>query len=720
MPGKTIRVAADVGGTFTDLVCFETDAESGQSTVRTAKADTTPPDYEIGVMNVLEKSGTDPAGVNVLVHGTTVVINALTERRGVRVGLITTEGFRDTLEIARGNRPDFFNLHYRKPPPFVPRRLRRELPGRMSYRGEEMRPLDLSGLDGIIADFQGEGVQAVAICFLHSYADPSHEVAAEAAVRDLWPEVSVVSSHRIAREWREYERCNTAVLSAYVQPVAERYLDRLRDRFEDRGFAGSLYVMQSNCGVDSLEAVSRIPITMVESGPASGVWGAAELGRLIGESNILALDIGGTTAKCALVEGGNVRIMTDYWIERDRTSAGYPIMVPVVDLVEIGNGGGSIAWVDDFGKLHVGPRSAGAVPGPAAYGRGGTDATTTDANLWLGRINRDHFCDGEVVADMAAVERTITDVGRRLGVDTDDAARGIVRIANNNMVNALKLVSLNRGFDPRDFTLVAFGGGGGMHAVALAKELGVRKVVVPESASVFAAWGMMMSDLRRDYFVTRLADLTPDEAAGIEAAYAEAVARAIADFESEGVSPERVTVTRFGKFRYRNQEHTTEIELDADPVSEASVGAIADRFHDAYEREYTYRLDAPVEMVGLHLVASAEVGKLEMTDRESTGASAEIAQKPGRTVDFASEGDHAATVYDGSRLEPGMRFAGPAIVEAPGTTIVIHPGDRVEIDGYRNVVIQVSDANGKEFPGSGAGAGTDEATGGSEGKGGVT
>lgn len=720
MPGKTIRVAADVGGTFTDLVCFETDAESGQSTVRTAKADTTPPDYEIGVMNVLEKSGTDPAGVDVLVHGTTVVINALTERRGVRVGLITTEGFRDTLEIARGNRPDFFNLHYRKPPPFVPRRLRRELPGRMSYRGEEMRPLDLTGLDGIIADFQGEGVQAVAICFLHSYADPSHEVAAEAAVRDLWPEVSVVSSHRIAREWREYERCNTAVLSAYVQPVAERYLDRLRDRFEDRGFAGSLYVMQSNCGVDSLEAVSRIPITMVESGPASGVWGAAELGRLIGESNILALDIGGTTAKCALVEGGNVRIMTDYWIERDRTSAGYPIMVPVVDLVEIGNGGGSIAWVDDFGKLHVGPRSAGAVPGPAAYGRGGTDATTTDANLWLGRINRDHFCDGEVVADMAAVERAITDVGRRLGVDTDDAARGIVRIANNNMVNALKLVSLNRGFDPRDFTLVAFGGGGGMHAVALAKELGVRKVVVPESASVFAAWGMMMSDLRRDYFVTRLADLTPDEAAGIEAAYAEAVARAIADFESEGVSPERVTVTRFGKFRYRNQEHTTEIELDADPVSEAAVGAIADRFHDAYEREYTYRLDAPVEMVGLHLVASAEVGKLEMTDRESTGASAEVAQKPGRTVDFASEGVHAATVYDGSRLEPGMRFAGPAIVEAPGTTIVIHPGDCVEIDGYRNVVIQVGNANGKEFSVSGAGAGTDEATGGSEGKGGVT
>ncbi len=692
MSAGIVRVAADVGGTFTDLVCFETDAEGRRSQVRTAKADTTPPNYEEGVMNVLAKAGIDPSGIDFLVHGTTVVINALTERRGVRVGLITTEGFRDTLEIARGNRPDFFNLHYRKPPPFVPRRLRREVPGRMSYRGQELRPLDLSGLGDIIADFREEGVQAVAICFLHSYADPSHEREAEARVRELWPEVSVVSSHRIAREWREYERCNTAVLSAYVQPVAERYLDRLRDRLGSLGFAGNLYVMQSNCGVDSLDAVSRIPITMVESGPASGVWGAAELGRLIGEPNILALDIGGTTAKCALVEGGNVRIMTDYWIERDRTSAGYPIMVPVVDLVEIGNGGGSIAWVDDFGKLHVGPRSAGALPGPAAYGKGGANATTTDANLWLGRINRDNFCDGEVVADMAAVENAIANVGRRLGVGIDEAARGIIRIANNNMVNALKLVSLNRGFDPRDFTLVAFGGGGGMHAMALARELGVRKVVVPESASVFAAWGMMMSDLRRDYFVTRLADLEPDAAEGIEAAYAETEARAFADFEAEGIPPENVTVKRFGKFRYRNQEHTTEIELDAEPMSGESAGAVSDRFHEAYEREYTYRLDAPVEMVGIHLVASAEVGKLEMTGREATGTPAGSSLKGVREVDFANDGVHAADIHDGSRLEPGMRFAGPAIVEAPGTTIVVHPGDRAEVDSHRNVVIRIGAA----------------------------
>jgi len=283
---------------------------------------------------VLEKGGVDPATVDFLAHGTTVVINALTERKGVKVGLITTDGFRDTLEIARGNRPDFFNLHYRKPPPFVPRYLRRELPGRMTYKGVEREKLDMSALPAILEDFKADGVQAVAICFLHSYANPAHEKAVQAEVERLWPEVATVSSHQITREWREYERTNTAVLSAYVQPVAARYLKRLDEGLTSRGFKGSPYIMQSNCGVDSLDAVARVPITMVESGPASGFWGAAELGKMIGEDNVLALDIGGTTAKCSLIENGQVKIMTDYWIERDRTSAGYPIMVPVVDLVD--------------------------------------------------------------------------------------------------------------------------------------------------------------------------------------------------------------------------------------------------------------------------------------------------------------------------------------------------------------------------------------------------
>lgn len=688
MSQKTIRVATDVGGTFTDLVCFETDHATGQFRITTAKSDTTPPNFEQGVLNVLDKGDVDPKTVDFLAHGTTVVINALTERKGVKVGLITTEGFRDSLEIARGNRPDFFNLNYEKPEPFVPRYLRRELSGRFDYHGTEMKPLDLSGLPAILDDFRAEGVEAIAVCFLHSYANPSHEQATIAEIARLWPEIATVASHHITREWREYERTNTTVMSAYVQPTAERYLSRLNDGLTGKGFDGNLFVMQSNCGVDLLESVKKIPITMVESGPASGFWGAAELGKLIGEPNVLALDIGGTTAKCSLIESGEVRIMTDYWIERDRTSAGYPIMVPVVDLVEIGNGGGSIAWVDDFGKLHVGPKSAGAMPGPAAYGRGGTNATTTDANLWLGRINRDYFCGGSVVADMAATEKALSEVGEKLGVSTDDVARGIVRIANNNMVNALKLVSLNRGFDPRDFTLVAFGGGGAMHAVALGTELGVKKVVIPAGASVFSAWGMMMSDLRRDYFVTKLADLNAGAAATIEALFAETEALAHQQFGEEGVEAAKIRFLRYGKFRYQNQEHTTEVLIE-DAITDASLAAIEAAFHETYEREYTYRLDAPVELVGIHLVASAEVGKLKMQEKPLSATPASAAQKGQRKVDYALEGIHPAAIFDGEKLEPGMAFNGPAIIEDAGTTIVIHPGNRVEIDGFGNTHIHL-------------------------------
>ncbi|MBW7922374.1 MAG: hydantoinase/oxoprolinase family protein [Rubellimicrobium sp.] len=683
----TLRVATDVGGTFTDLVAFETHAD-GRTTIRTAKSDTTPPHFEEGVLNVLEKGGIDPASVNFLAHGTTVVINALTERKGVKVGLVTTEGFRDSLEIARGNRPDFFNLFYEKPRPFVPRHLRRELPGRMSYHGEEVQPLDLSPLAGIVEDFRREGVEAVAISFLHAYANPAHEEAALAELRRLWPEVSAVAAHQIAREWREYERTNTAVLSAYVQPAAERYLRRLEDGLKGRGLKSAPYIMQSNCGVDSLDATARVPITMVESGPASGFWGAAELGRLIGEPNVLALDIGGTTAKCSLIENGQVRIMTDYWIERDQRSSGYPIMVPVVDLVEIGNGGGSIAWVDDFRKLHVGPQSAGAMPGPAAYGRGGDRATTTDANLWLGRINRDYFCGGEVEADMTAAGKALEDLAGQLDVSPEEAARGILRIANNNMVNALKLVSLNRGHDPRDFTLVAFGGGGGMHAVALGEELGVKKVVIPAGAAVFSAWGMMMSDLRRDYFVTRLATLEPGAGAGIEAAFAAAEAQARDQFAAEGIAEGKVTLLRFGKFRYQNQEHTVEVPLQG-PVTDTGLAGIADDFHATYEREYTYRLKAPVEMVGLHVVATAEVGKLRMVAAPTGPADPAPALKGHRRVDYALEGIHEAAIYDGAKLAPGMAFPGPAVVEDPGTTTVIHPGNRASVDGFGNLHIEL-------------------------------
>lgn len=689
MKKSMIRVATDVGGTFTDLVCFETDTETGKHSIVTAKTDTTPPDFEIGVLNVLAKGQVDPSEVDFFAHGTTVVINSITERKGVKVGLITTKGFRDSLEIARGNRPDFFNLHYQKPIPFVPRYLRRELPGRMSYRGEEIESLDMALLPSILDDFKSEGVAAVAVCFLHSYANFAHEKTAMKEVKRLWPEVAVVASHQITREWREYERTSTAVLSAYVQPAAEKYLKQLANGLKEKGFKGSPYIMQSNCGVDSLESVSRIPITMVESGPASGFWGAAELGKLINEPNVIALDIGGTTAKCSLIENAQVRIMTNYWIERDGKSAGYPIMVPVVDLVEIGNGGGSIAWVDDYSKLHVGPQSSGAIPGPAAYGKGGIEATTTDANLMLGRINKDYFCGGAINADMESAKSTLTKVGDKLGTTAEEAARGIIRIANNNMVNALKLVSLNRGFDPRDFVLVAFGGGGGMHAVALAQELGVKKVIIPAAASVFSAWGMMMSDLRRDHFVTHLVDLTEGAASDIESVFSSVELQAIEQFQTEGIDKKSIKFIRYGNFRYKNQEHTTEVRLSDGPISEKQIGLIEDEFHNTYEREYTYRLDTSVELVGIHVVATSEVGKLTMQKRPDQGIKEAEARKGAREVDYALEGVHRATLYNGEKLLPGMEFNGPAIIEDSGATTVIHPGNRVRIDGYTNIHIEI-------------------------------
>ena len=687
MGAKITRVSTDVGGTFTDLVFFETDIETGAQSVRTAKSDTTPPDFEKGVLHVLAKAEINLPAVDFFAHGTTVVINALTERKGAKVGLITTEGFRDVLEIGRGNRPDLFNLKYIKPVPFVERYLRREVPGRMDYKGNETRPLDLSGLDAILKDFRADGVQAIAICLLHAYANPEHEKAMLTAVKERWPDVSAVASHQIIREWREYERTNTTVLSAYVQPKAQRYLEKLEVGLHGRGYRGKLFIMQSNCGVDTVDAIKAVPITMVESGPASGFWGAAVLGRLIGEPNVLALDIGGTTAKCALIVDGQVAIKTDYWIERDRKSAGYPIMVPVVDLVEIGNGGGSIAWVDDFDKLHVGPQSAGALPGPAAYGRGGANVTTTDANLWLSRINSNYFCGGAIDADMKSLEKALTGLAARLGQHLDEVARGIVRIANSNMVNALKLVSVNRGFDPREFTLVVFGGGGPMHGIALAQELGVKKVVVPRGAPVFSAWGMLMSDLRRDYFITRL--IEQSDSASLDALLRETMARARSKFVSEGVSEDRIKLYPQLRCRYQNQEFAVEVPVAPGPFGPDEMQSMITNFHAIYEREYSYRLDAQVDIIGLHLIASADIGKLEIVPLPVTGASIEGAVKGRRNVDYATEGIHQATIYDGEKLEPGMQFAGPAIIEDPGTTVVVHPHNRVHIDAYGNFHIEI-------------------------------
>ncbi len=677
------RVATDIGGTFTDLVYV-----TAAGAVSTAKSHTTPGRFEQGVMDVITASHISPGEFVSFVHGTTIVINAITEKKGAKTALITSAGFRDVLEIGRGNRPDYFNLEYEKPKPFVSRYLRRELPGRINYKGVEAAPLDLSNLWAILADFQAEGVEAIAVCLLNSYANPAHEEAVASRIKALWPEVSVVASHQITREWREYERTNTAVLSAYVQPVTHRYLDDLTGRLAAAGMSCTPYIMQSNCGIDTVKNARQIPITMIESGPASGVWGAAALGRLIGEPAVIALDIGGTTAKCGLITGGQVKLNSNYMVEQTDVFAGYPVMVPVVDLVEIGQGGGSIAWVDEFQRLHVGPQSAGAVPGPVAYGQGGTAATTTDANLALGRINPDYFCGGTLTADMAAVNSALDALAARLNISRDDAARGIIRLANNNMVNAIKLISVNRGHDPRDFTLIAFGGGGGMHACALAKELGIKKVIIPHLSGVFSAWGMLLSDLRRDYLQTHIVELTtPDVADQLSQAFAALEETAYREFEAEQIDRSRVRFLRYGRCRYQNQEHSTEIDLPAGAITSGQIADILEHFHANYEREYTYRLNAPVELVTYHLIAMAEVDKLEPQPLPAAGGQLAAASKGQREVDYLEEGRHMATIYAGPQLVPGMQFTGPAIIEEAEATVVIPPHTVCQVDAYGNYQI---------------------------------
>ncbi len=683
-----MRAATDVGGTFTDLVYYVT--ETGRREIRTAKTDTTPPDFDRGVMQVLAKAEVDPGALAFFAHGSTVVINALTERKGVKTALITTKGFRDVLEIARGNRPDLFNFNARKPKPFVERHLRAELDERITFKGELRRPVELAPLPALLDYFKAEGVEAIALCFLHAYRNPANEARVAAEIRALWPEVSVLASHEISREWREYERSSTTVLSAYVHPVARRYIERLERQLAEAGMAGQPYMMQSNGGIATAEAVRRNPISMVESGPASGIFASAYLGRVLGEPNLIVLDIGGTTAKCALIEGGEIKITTDYAIEQSRTNAGYPIQTPVCEIVEIGNGGGSIAWVDAGGKLHVGPQSAGALPGPAAYGRGGTKPTTTDANLLIGRIDPASFAGGAIAPDMAALATAFRPLSERLGLSDQELARGIIRIANANMVNALRLVSTNKGYDPRDFTLIAFGGGGPMHAVELARELNIPKVIVPVHSAVFSALGMLLADLRRDHVRTMPMPLGPDATSAILATLdqmrREAVAASEADGSSAGAEPH---FEALGDLRYRGQEHAVTVPLSF-AGDALDIDATIAAFHDAHERRYTYRLPNAVDLVNLRLVSTIPVDKPPLAERSASGRSLAAAVIGTREVDFDRAGICNATIYDGLKLEPGMALTGPAVVQEPSVTLVVPPRDRVSVDLYGNYLVELA------------------------------
>lgn len=683
-----IRVATDVGGTFTDLVYFEIDKKTKKAKkISNAKSDTTPPNYEKGVFKAIKKSGINIAEAIFFAHGTTVIINSITERKGSVTALITTKGFRDSLEIARGDRPDFFNLRYKKPEPFVPRFLRAEVPGRIDFLGKEIEKLDLKNLNTIIKTFKKHKVKSIAVCLLHAYANPKHEQLIAKAINKKWPEFEVVTSNELTREWREYERTNTTALCAYVKPIAKNYLDRLYTELEKFKFRGNPYVMQSNGGIDTFDSTKKTPLTIIESGPTSGVLGAAEIGKLIGVKDIIALDIGGTTAKCSLIENGNVKINTNYWIEKNRTSAGYPVMLPVVDIVEIGNGGGSIAWVDDYKKLHVGPQSAGASPGPVSYGKQGKNITTTDANLYTRRINPSYFCGGEINADIKSVDKHLTALSKKLKLSKMETARGIIRIANNNMTNALKLISVNKGHDPRDFTLVAFGGGGGMHATSLAMELNIPKVIIPINSSVFSAWGMLMSDLRRDFILTKLNKMNLESLKSINETFSNIESKAIANFKKEKLQKNKIKFQRFASLRYLGQDHSVEVPLPNGKYGKNELNKILSTFHNQYEKEFTYRLDNPVELIQFHLVAIAKIDKPKLEKRLKTGRKTSDAIKSRRKVDFDQFGDRISDIYDFDLLEPKMTFSGPAIVEDASTTVVIFPGQKCTVDDYANLHI---------------------------------
>lgn len=678
-----IRVATDIGGTFTDLVAFN--EETGR--VELSKASSTPQDLAQGILSAVDMSSVTIDDVSYFVHGCTVVINAVTERVGAKTALVTTAGFRDILEIGRGNRPDMYNLRFQKPRPFVPRHLRFEVRERVNRRGEVLIPLDLSGLVPIVERCQAEGVAAVAICLLHSYAYPEHEQQVADALGRLLPGVPVTASSDITQEWREYERTNTAVLNAYVMPVVQQYLDRLEVVTGERGLVCPLHIMQSNGGTASFRMARRRPIFLIESGPAAGVMGAAAIGRSIGETNMISLDIGGTTAKCSLIEGGEPKTTTEYRVEWTPLFPGYPVKVPVVDIVEIGTGGGSIAWFDDDGRIKIGPKSAGADPGPACYGLGGIAPTVTDAKLVAGVINPNNFLGGRLQVSLELARKALGQVADKLGTTIERAANGIIRIVNANMVEQLKLVSVRRGYDPRDFALVAFGGGGAMHAAALAQELHFKKVVVPRYPGHFSAWGMLVTQPRVDVVKTRVSRSRAIGAAEVEAYFVELGETVRSYFAQDGEGDCPLILQRKADLRYHGQEHTVTIPICTNSLS---VSQIETDFHDAHERLYTFRMEStPIEFVNFHVAGFLQVRTPDIVPWDSGGSARGDRLAGLRLVDFDLAGVHETAVYNRDQLPAGFTAAGPLIVEEPASSTLVHPGQSLMVDYYGNLEIHL-------------------------------
>lgn len=678
------RLAIDIGGTFTDLVAL--DEATGEITLE--KALTTPHNFADGVIDTMAKSGLDPKTIGQFVHGTTVVINALTERHGAKVALITTRGFRDVLGIQRGNRTDMYNMFYEKPKPFVPRRYRFEVSERVSYRGDVLIPLSEDEAAEIAEQCKREEIEAIAVCFVHAYANQTHEMRTREIIEQVYPNVAVTLSHEITQEWREYERTNTTVMNAYVKPATTRYLSTLDRELSTMGLAGPKYAMQSNGGTTTFAQAQRVPIHLVESGPVGGVIGAGVLAEATGDKSIISFDMGGTTAKISLIDHGQIKVDTEYHLEKSTTWAGYPVLIPVVDIAEVGAGGGSIAWIDAGGALHVGPRSAGADPGPACYDLGGTEPTVTDADLLTGRLNADYFLGGQMKLNTVKAEAAVRKkVAEPFGLSVTDAALGIIRLANANMQAALERVSIERGYDPRDFTLVATGGAGGLHGATLARELKLRKVIVPQAPGQFSAWGMLMTNLRHDFIRTRVSDCGAANLDEIRRTFAELDREATEQFVAEEFPKDRVWIERFLDLRYRGQEHTVRTPILAEELEGGRLEPVVARFHDLHEQAYSFRQDDPVEIVNFHVVGWGRVDKPDFVPRMIEGADRDAADKGTRPVVFEGEGTVESRVFERGLLPTGETIEGPAVIEEPACTTIVCPLQRVTVDEFGNLVI---------------------------------
>jgi len=684
--GAHLRLAADIGGTFTDIAVF--DDTTGRLTF--GKTLSTPSRLVDGISNGVVKAESDYASAGLFLHGSTVAINTMLERTGAKTALVTTDGFRDVYEIGRINRPDAYNLYFQKHKPLIERALRFEVKERVRADGEVVTPLDEAGLAALADRLEQLGIEAVAIMFINCYANSAHEKRAKEFLTRRLPGVFVSASHELSQEYREFERCSTVAANAYIGPKVRRYIGEIDDHIRKDGFGGSFLIVQSTGGLYESEQAQSQCVRMLESGPAAGVIGTQALCRTLGIENAIAFDMGGTTAKAGVIYKGEALTTGAALI------GGYdkalPVQIAMMDIFEVGTGGGSIARAED-GALRVGPQSAGAQPGPACYGLGGEEPTVTDANLMLGRLGADRFLGGEMKLDVKATERALAKVGKPLGMSATETADGILRIAATAMSYAVKGVTTERGLDAGDFAMFAYGGAGPLHAVEVAREIGIRKVIIPGAPGVFSAFGMLFSDLRYDYVRTHLMSLADAPFDEIEAVFQELERQGREAIAATSVKPHQIAVKRALDMRYVGQEHPVTVELPMGVFKKQDRKAIKRHFDDDHLQRYgTSAPDERSEIVSLRVTVSGVMRKPPQEKiKRGSAAPPKAAFTGKRKVSFDGRFRDAPT-YRRAGLLAGNRIAGPALIEEHASTTVLRPGDRMAVDAWGNLVIDVAGA----------------------------